>query len=109
MRDIEDLAQRALLLDRGEIVAEGSPGELARRFSGARVLRVVFEQEVPEGELRRLGELEEFNGNEAVILVPAAKTKEAAQTLLECFSVHDLTIEEPDLEEALRTYFREAG
>jgi ABC-2 type transport system ATP-binding protein len=109
MRDIEDLAQRALLLDRGEIVAEGSPGELARRFSGARVLRVVFEREVPGDELRRLGELEEFNGNEAVILVPAAKTKEAAQTLLECFPVHDLTIEEPDLEEALRSYFREAG
>jgi len=34
---------------------------------------------------------------------------EAAQTLLEGFPVHDLTIEELDLEEALRGYFREAG
>ena len=109
MRDIEDLAHRVLLLDRGEIVAQGPPGELARRLSGIRRLRVVFEREVPEGELRRLGEVVEFDGNEAVILVPAARAVEAAKGLLDGFPVHDLTIEEPDLEEALHAYFREGG
>ncbi len=107
MRDIEDLAHRVLLLDRGEIVAQGPPGELARRLSGIRRLRVVFEREVPEGELRRLGEVVEFAGNEAVILVPASWAVEAAKGLLDGFPVHDLTIEEPDLEEALRAYLQE--
>ncbi len=109
MRDIEDLAHRVLLLDRGEIVAQGPPGELARRLSGTRRIRVAFAREVPQDELRRFGELSEHDGSGAVILVPAARAVEAAKELLDRFPVHDLTIEEPDLEEALRAYFREGG
>jgi len=109
MRDIEDLCDRVILIHRGELLLQGAPEELARRLSGIRRLRVVFERGVSEGELRRLGEVVEFDGNGAVILVPTARAVEAAKGLLEWFPVHDLTIEEPDLEEALHAYFREGG
>lgn len=104
-RDIEDLADRVLLLNEGEIVVQGSPDELVRKLSGMRRLRIVFEREVAAGELRALGEVASADGREVVLQVPAEQARESVQTLLERLPVHDLTLEEPDLEEALRAYF----
>jgi len=108
-RDIEDLADRVLLLDHGEFVAEGSPQELVRKLSGMRRLRVAFEREVAAEELEALGEVVELDGAQAVFRVSAGQAKELVQALFARFPIHDFTLEEPDLEEALRIYFEEAG
>ncbi len=104
-RDIEDLADRVLLLDRGVIIAQGSPEELVAKLSGMRRLRVLFDGEAPYEGLSSLGEPVEIEGPQAVLNVPAERAKDVVRVLLEEFPVADLTLEEPDLEEALRAYF----
>jgi len=109
MRDIEDLCHRTILIHRGEAVAQGPPEELARRLSGRRKLRLVFDGEPPQEGLSALGEVLEEDGPEVVLSVPAERARDVVEFILREFSVLDLTLEEPDLEEAIRDYLVREG
>ncbi|MEM2126033.1 MAG: ATP-binding cassette domain-containing protein [Candidatus Methanosuratincola sp.] len=105
MRDIEELADRVILLNQGELIAEGSLTAIVERFSRYRLIHVEFEREVTADELALLGRVKENSGLQAVLEVPRDRARLVAQALLDRWPVHDLTIEEPSLEEALHHYF----
>jgi len=105
MRDIEELADRLILLDQGRIVAEGTPAEIVEKLSHYKLIQVEFEKEVKDEELAQLGRVKENRGLRATLEVPRAQAKQVAQSLLERWAVRDLTIEEPSLEEVLQRFF----
>lgn len=110
MRDIEELADRLIVLDQGEIVYEDSVREAVARFAKAKLVRLRLEHPLPEEAFRPFGEAQTIpsdSGPEVVIKVPSDRSRAVVQELLSRFPVKDILVEEPDLEEALRTYFEE--
>jgi ABC-2 type transport system ATP-binding protein len=104
-RDIEALADRICLVNHGQLVLQGSLGDVMAQLADTRLIRVTFEQVVPEASLFSLGEVVAQDAAQVTLRVPHRQAKPVAQALFARFSVSDLTIEEPDLEEALRGYF----
>ena len=107
MRDIEELADRLLLIDQGRLLLEGPPEVIVEKLSGFRRIRVTFEGKPSMHELKALaqGIVVENRGLEVCLEVPKDRAKRVAQELLARWPVLDLTIEEPGLEEALQRYF----
>lgn len=105
MRDIEELADRLILIDQGNIIAEGAPAQIVEKLSSYRLIQVEFEHEVRDEQLSSLGRVVKKNGLQAMLEVPRSQARLIAQYLLEHWPVRDLTIEEPSLEEVLRQYF----
>lgn len=105
MRDIEDLADRIILISQGELITAGSLTDIVERLSDRGLIRVEFEREPALDELAILGHVVENSGLQVTLEIPHARVKQVAQTLLERWLVRDLTIEEPSLEEILQRHF----
>lgn len=65
----------------------------------------IFNSQVDQDDLKKMGELIEFNYPKAVIRVPRDKVKTVAQELLSKYDIDDLDINEPDLETLIREIF----
>lgn len=108
-RDIEELADRVILIDRGTVVAEGSPRGLARQLVTHRVIRVALDGAVDISELRRLpgvmGAAWEDHGIVRLEVHPD-EARLVLRALVSRWDVRDLSLEEPSLEQGLREYFK---
>lgn len=100
MRDVEEMADRLLLIDKGEIVYDGDIKGIIKRFYTKKILEVEFEKEIEEKEF------EDFDFEKEDTLykfkLENEKISEFTKFLLEKFPVKDIKIEEPDLEYVLR-------
>lgn len=104
IRDIEELANRILILDEGSIVYDGSPSSFISGLSPFSLIKVKFEQEINQEQLRSF-EVVEVSSTDAVLKVPATQVKNAIKNLLDHLPIYDISIEEPDLELVLKEYF----
>jgi ABC-2 type transport system ATP-binding protein len=52
--EVEAVCDRVLIIDKGRIVAEGTPSDLRAKLAGAPVVRVAFKGTVPAAELARV-------------------------------------------------------
>ena len=108
MRDIEELADRAILIDQGTIIAEGSPRALARQLATHRIIRVALNGSTDLSKLCRLpGVMDAAEEDHGVVRlkVHPDQAKSILQALVLQWDVRDLSLEEPDLEQGLREYF----
>ena len=105
MRDIEEMADRLILIDHGELIVEGPPSDISKRLSDYKFVRVEFAREPISGELATLGEVVSDSALQATLRVRHDRVKSVAQALLARWPVRDMSIREQSLEEALLHYF----
>ncbi len=103
MSDVENLTDRLIIINRGQIIFEGKLSEIYSRFSKFREVRLVFES--PPERLPLSEKLIRDNGNEVVYRVEAARTREFISGMLERFQIKDITIQDESLEEIIRNIF----
>ena len=104
--DVEGIADRCLLLDRGRLVYDG-PLAALDSSSGERRVRVSLQIDPPmqssRDELAALGDLDEAGSDPAsgrvLLCVPAAHSVAAVEHLLQTERVLDLCVERPTIEE----------
>lgn len=109
-RDIEELADRAILIDQGTIVAEGSPRVLARQLATHRIIRVALNGAADLSKLRRLpGVMDAAEEDHGVVRLKVYPdhAKSIVQGLVSQWDVRDLSVEESSLEQGLREYFEQ--
>lgn len=104
MADVEALAERVVVIHHGRILFDGKLAALIHRFSPHKTISVVLEKEVTT-DLVRYGEIVEIEGLRFVIRVPKEDTARATGRLLAELPVHDLTVDDPDIEEAIEAAF----
>jgi ABC-2 type transport system ATP-binding protein len=105
MRDIEELCERAVIIDSGRIVHDGGLRSLVERHATHKIIEVRLEQLVPLETLARFGEVAEMDGLRAAVRVPRERVPAAAAALLAELPVADIGIEEVTAEEVLRQLF----
>jgi ABC-2 type transport system ATP-binding protein len=105
MKDVEQLCERVIIIDHGKVLYDGALADIVKKYAKNKSISVVFEKEVSAEKLKKLGKVLSVQDTKAVISVPREKTSHVAAKLLEQFSVDDLNIEEPNIEEIIRDVF----
>lgn len=105
MEDVKQLCKRVIIIDKGKLLFDGELSSIVERFAPEKLLSVTFDEHVNVRDLGKIGDVREFNFPHAVIAVDRDKTSRQAAKLLEHFSVDDVNIEEPDIEDIIRKVF----
>jgi ABC-2 type transport system ATP-binding protein len=105
MDDVKELCKRIIIINKGKLLFDGSLADIVSKHTQLKRISVVFEKEVTQSELEKQGSLISYDGHTAVIEIPKDRAPEVASFILSHFSVVDLTIEEPQIEEIISTIF----
>jgi len=110
MGDIEELCDRILIVDKGKKIFDGLIDDIKKKFGIERVLIVDFHGPVEKRKLKWKGvKILEIEENRAFLEINTKKTSvsEIIKKILSKWSIYDITIEEPKIEEIIRKIYRE--
>jgi ABC-2 type transport system ATP-binding protein len=105
MKDVEQLCERIIIIDHGKILYDGKLANIVKKYAKHKSITVVFEKPVEPEKVEKFGEVVELEGTRLILSVPREKSSHIAAKLLDGFSVADLNIEEPNIEEIIRDVF----
>ena len=112
MQDVQELAQRVLIIHHGQLIFDDTLRALVERYSPSKALHLRLEQPADAETLGRFGRIVRMDGLEAVLEAPREQVSRVASEILQSLPVYDITIEEVDIDEIIRDIFagkREAG
>lgn len=107
MKDVEELSDRLIIINKGEIIYEGSVKGAIEKFSGKKLIKFTLKNEKDEEKIKALNLKIIKEEENYKILVKKDDTSEITKILFQNFEINDITIEEPELEEVLRDVFEE--
>ena len=103
MADVTALAERVIVIHRGSILFDGDLAGLSDRFTAHQTIVVAVAGEL--GTLTHLGRVLEQNSFKATLEVPKEAIASVAARLLADYSVTDLSIEDPPIEDVIERAF----
>lgn len=110
MGDVKELCKRVIVINDGKLLFDGPLEKIIAQYADHKVIGLTFEKPVEKKLLEKYGKIDKFdppNGEilSAMIEIERTKVSETASEILANFPVADLTIEEPPIEEIIRTFF----
>jgi ABC-2 type transport system ATP-binding protein len=105
MKDVAALCRRVVIIAHGQIVYDGSLSGIIDRFSGHKIITLVFPSEsLPHG-LSRFGEVLEEQAPKVKLRVDRNGIATALAAILAQHTVEDVSVEDPPLEEVIAEMF----
>jgi ABC-2 type transport system ATP-binding protein len=103
MADVEALCRRVIVIHHGKILFDGDLSSLVDRFSPTKTIAL----KLNGGgiDLSAYGEVVERAPGSATLRVPKAETSHVTARLLAELDVHDLTVEDPPIEDVIEQVF----
>jgi ABC-2 type transport system ATP-binding protein len=105
MDDVKALCERVVVIDHGRLIFDGALRELARRFGDDKLLTLDLDAPVTREALAEYGEIVAWEPTKVSLRVPRTQVSTTAARLLGALQVHDLAIQEPDVEDVIRSLF----
>jgi ABC-2 type transport system ATP-binding protein len=107
MADIQELCERVIIIDHGQIFFDGKLNEIVDRFADFKLLTVHCDNAAtcPAESLARYGEVVEQNASFVKLKVKRDRVVPACKALLDELPVQDLDIEEVPIEDVIRRIF----
>jgi ABC-2 type transport system ATP-binding protein len=105
MDDVKALCERVVVIDQGRLIFDGALRELARRFGDVKLLALDLDEPVSQEALAQYGEVVSWEPTKVALRVPREQVSATAARLLGALQVHDLVIQEPEVEEIIRSLF----
>jgi len=105
MQDVQELAQRVLIIHHGQLIFDDTLRALVERYSPSKALHLRLEQPADAETLGRFGRIVRIDGLEAVLEAPREQVSRVASEILQSLPVYDITIEEVDIDEIIRDVF----
>lgn len=109
MKDISALCKRVVIIAKGQIVYDGSLAGIVDRFSGHKVLTLQFADEQMPRDLDRYGEVLETEPPRVKVKVNRDGIADVLSSVLANYSVDDISVEDPPLEEVIAEMFASAS
>lgn len=107
MEDVNQLADRVLIVNHGLLIFNGSIKELVDKYQKERIISVKFAKKIEAKDLREYGTILEYDDNLSEIEVPTENTTKIVSHLIRNFPVKDLEIKDLPLEEIIRRLYAE--
>jgi ABC-2 type transport system ATP-binding protein len=104
MRDVEALCKRVLVITHGKLVYDGPLAGIADRFGRHKQVRLQFDGEPPTG-LEVFGEIAGREGPTVDLHVDRSRITEVLSTLLDRYTIVDMSVEDPPLEKMIARVF----
>src|SRR6266568_1076872 len=103
LEEADQLADRLAVLDRGKLVAQGTPGELKRRIPGGHIRLQFADASELDSAARTLGEVSR-DDNELTLQVPTDGSVRSIKALLDrlddqSIDVNEFSVHTPDLDD----------
>jgi len=107
MADIQELCERVIIIDHGQLFFDGKLDDIVDRFADCKLITVHCESAAtcPADSLARFGEVVEQNASFIRLKVKRDRVVPVCKALLDELPVQDLDIEEVPIEEVIRTIF----
>jgi ABC-2 type transport system ATP-binding protein len=103
MADVEALCRRVIVIHHGRILFDGDLTALSDRFAAYKTIEAVVEGVA--GDLSGYGDVLARDGERVTLRVPKAETARVTARLLSEQNVHDLTVEDPPIEDVIELVF----
>jgi ABC-2 type transport system ATP-binding protein len=106
--DVQKLCGRVLMIDRGQLLFDGPPGELINRFGGERQLVVDFAEDYADTSVdgarvaQREGRRVTYRFTRGAI-----SASELIQRLSAKYRIEDLSVQEPQIEDTVRRIYEQ--
>ena len=108
MKDVAALCRRVLVINHGRIIYDGLLSGIVERFSHHKLVRIQLAPGTAppvDGELGRFGEVVSVVHPLATIKVPRPAVSEVLSALLDRYTLADVSVEDPPLEEVIADVF----
>ena len=105
MDDVKEVCDRVIMIDGGKVLFDGKLDKLIETYASHKTLTLIFNKQVTANQLQKFGEISEFAYPKVVLNVPGNRTSKVAAELLTSFSIADINIDEPRLEDIVRLLF----
>lgn len=106
MEDVKELCKRVIVIDKGRILFDGELANLVKKHATHKKITVIFESDVDPKKIAAISNVTYYAFPKVILTVPRKDSSAAAAKLLEHFPVADINIEEPDIEDVIRTVFK---
>jgi ABC-2 type transport system ATP-binding protein len=108
MRDVEALCSRVLVIAHGRLIYDGPLAGITEQFGQSKLVKLQFDGDAAPPDLALYGEVTKQEGPEAVLSVERTRVPEILSALLERYTVLDVNIQEPPLDQVIARVFEEA-
>ena len=105
MKDVAALCKRLVIIARGRIIYDGSLAGVIDRFSGHKVVTLQFAGDRMASDLARYGEVVSEEPPKAKIRVPRGDVPRVLASVLAQYTLEDITVEDPLLEDVIAEIF----
>ncbi len=105
MKDVAALCRRVVIIAGGRIMYDGSLSGIVDRFSGHKIITLVFPGETLPHGLSELGEVVEEQAPKVKLKVERNGIAQALSVILARHTVEDVSVEDPPLEEVIAEMF----
>lgn len=109
MQDVQELCERIIVIDHGELFYDGTLDQLVSQFSDTRSIRLEFSATVDEADVRSLGEVAEVSPTGALLKIPSQEVAHVVASAMQKLPVQDIAIEETEIEDVIRQLFNREG
>jgi len=109
MKDIAALCRRVVIIAHGRLMYDGSLAGIVDRFSGHKVLTLQLAEGEAIPDLSRFGEPLDADPPKARVKVERDRISEVLSGVLGSYTVADVSVEDPPLEEVIADMFATAG
>jgi ABC-2 type transport system ATP-binding protein len=99
MNDIEQVCNRLLIINKGQMIFDGNIRDLSRLDGFKKLIRIAFKGPWAVDMVGKLGDIKEMNGQEILLEVDADQASVVASYLFSNFSLQDIAISDPPLEQ----------
>lgn len=105
MKDVSALCQRVVVIAQGILQYDGSLSGIIDSFSGSKVIQLQLGIEQTASGLERFGEILKTDMPRVSIRVPRANVSRVLAEILNTYTVDDVAVEDPPLEEVIASLF----
>jgi len=103
--DVKELCQKIVIIDKGNLVFNGSFKEIIEKYADHKFIKVIFSKNQTPETLSKIGNFVEQEGFTATYLVKRQEVAKKASEILSKYKIQDLNIEEPKIEAVIREIF----
>lgn len=107
MRDVEALCKRVLVITHGKLVYDGQLTGIAERFGREKLVKLQFDASDTPENLGQFGEVASREGPIATLKVDRLRVTEVLAAVLERYTVLDVSIHDPPLDQMIAKVFEE--
>jgi len=108
MRDVEALCSRVLVITHGRLIYDGPLAGITEQFGRAKLVKLHFSSDVPPADLEKFGEVTAAAGPVADLKVDRANIAEVLGAILDRYTVIDMSVQDPPLDQVIARVFEEA-